>query len=61
VAPAALSQVDPAEQALKAMGYRVLRVRHFSELGRVEIAAGELDRGLEAPELVTAAVRSAGR
>jgi uncharacterized protein len=60
VDPEALAQVDRAERAVKALGYRVLRVRHFGALGKVQIAAGELERALAEPEPVVAAVRSAG-
>jgi uncharacterized protein len=60
VEPEALAQVDRAERAVKALGYRVLRVRHFGALGKVQIAAGELERALAEPEPVVAAVRSAG-
>jgi uncharacterized protein len=62
VEPETLAQVDRAERALKALGYRVLRVRHYGELGRVELAADELGEALK-PEnraAVVAAVRSAG-
>jgi uncharacterized protein len=55
-----LAQVDRAEQAVKALGFRVLRVRHFGEVGRVELAAGELERALADPEPVLAGVRGAG-
>jgi uncharacterized protein len=60
VTPAALAQIDRAERALKALGYRVLRVRHYGELGRIELGAEELPRALAAPEAVIAAVRAAG-
>ena len=60
VTPAALAQVDRAEQALKALGFRVLRVRHHGELGRVEVAADELPRALADCDRVVAAVRAAG-
>lgn len=60
VTPAALAQVDRAEQALKALGYGVLRVRHYGELARVELAADELPRALAAPDPVMGAVRGAG-
>jgi pyridinium-3,5-biscarboxylic acid mononucleotide sulfurtransferase len=60
VTPAALAQIDRAEQALKALGFRELRVRHHGELGRVELAAGELPRALAAPEPIVSAVRGAG-
>ena len=62
VDPATLAQIDRAEVALKGLGYRVLRVRHFGELGRVELASEELPRALtpEGTAEVNAAVRSAG-
>jgi uncharacterized protein len=62
VDPATLSQVDRAEQALKRLGYRVLRVRHHGRLGRVELGAEELLRALtpEGREAIVGAVRSAG-
>jgi uncharacterized protein len=60
VSRAALAQVDRAEQALKGIGFTVLRVRHYGELGRVELAADELPRALATPEPVIAAVRDAG-
>ena len=60
VTPAALAQVDRAEQALKALGFRVLRVRHFGELARIELAVDELEHALADPDPVVAAVRAAG-
>jgi uncharacterized protein len=44
VDPATLAQIDRAELALKRLGYRVLRVRHYGTLGRVEVAEDELPR-----------------
>jgi len=60
VTPAALAQIDRAEQALKALGYRVLRVRHLGSRARVELAADELPRALAAPAPMINAVRAAG-
>lgn len=62
VDPAVLAQVDRAELALKALGYRILRVRHLGDLGRVELAADELPRASDAGERerLLEAVRSAG-
>ena len=62
VDPAVLQQVDRAEVALKSLGYRVLRVRHLGELGRVELAADELSHALTpgGRRGVERAVRSAG-
>jgi uncharacterized protein len=61
VDPAVLAQIDRAELALKALGHRVLRVRHFGRLGRVELAGDEFE--LLTPDRrdeIATAVRSAG-
>jgi uncharacterized protein len=58
----ALERVDRAESALRALGFRELRVRHLGESARVEIAREEMER-LQDPALVSAvlaAVRGAG-
>lgn len=60
VTPEVLAQVDRAERAMRALGFRVLRVRHYGRVGRVELAADELARALGEPEPVIAAVRGAG-
>ena len=62
VDPEALARIDGAELALKHLGYRVLRVRHYGDLGRVQLAADELPRARteEGREAVIEAVRSAG-
>ena len=41
-----LAQVEEAEQSLRNLGFRELRVRHHGELARVEIARAELPRAL---------------
>ena len=63
VEPETLGRIDRAEQAVRALGYRVLRVRHHGELGRLELAQGELDALLASPARRAAAeraIRSAG-
>jgi uncharacterized protein len=62
VDPAVLAKIDSAEVAVKRLGYRVLRVRHYGELGRVELAADELPRALteDGRRSLIDAVRSAG-
>lgn len=57
-----LALIDRAERAVRALGYRVLRVRHHGDLGRVELAADELERARrpEATAAIEGAVRSAG-
>jgi len=44
VTPEKLARVGQAEQALRALGFRQLRVRHFSDRARVEIDPLELGR-----------------
>jgi uncharacterized protein len=60
VAPETLAQIDRAERGVRALGFPILRVRHHGILGRVEIAAQDLDRALDQEDEVTAAVRAAG-
>ncbi len=47
-----LSMVERAEELLRSLGFRELRVRHHEDLARVEIPASELERAL-APETRT--------
>jgi pyridinium-3,5-biscarboxylic acid mononucleotide sulfurtransferase len=61
VDPAVLGRIDRAELAVKALGHRVLRVRHLGTLGRVELAGDELEQVTpERRAAIVAAVRSAG-
>jgi len=41
-----LRMIERAELALRALGFRVCRVRHHDELARVEVGRDELDRAL---------------
>lgn len=62
VTPEKLGQIDRGEDALRALGFRQVRVRHHGELARVEVAAPELARAL-APEMaarISAALKAAG-
>jgi uncharacterized protein len=60
VDPEALALIDRAERAVRALGFPVLRVRHHGILGRVEIAAADLERAVAREGEVTAAVKAAG-
>jgi uncharacterized protein len=60
VEPSTLAQVDRAERAVRALGYRVLRVRHYGPVGKVEVGEDELELALGNAAAVVAAVRSAG-
>jgi uncharacterized protein len=58
----ALAQVEQAEDALHAMGFARVRVRHHGELARVEIDREEMARALtmETLDAMTAVLRSIG-
>ena len=57
-----LAQVEKAEEALHALGFMQVRVRHHGELARIEIAREDLARALTLPMLdaMTEALRGAG-
>lgn len=46
VTPEALRQVEAGEDALRALGFRQMRVRHHGAIARIEIARDELPRAL---------------
>jgi len=45
-----LRQIEAAEAALRALGFRVLRVRHHDQLARIELGRDEMSRALD-PEM----------
>ncbi|MBB5343262.1 ATP-dependent sacrificial sulfur transferase LarE [Tunturibacter empetritectus] len=57
-----LSQVEQAEDALHALGFPQVRVRHHGDLARIEIARDDLARALTLPtlEAITAAIKPLG-
>jgi len=57
-----LAQVEQAEDALHALGFPQVRVRHHGDLARIEIAREDLPRAFSVPVLdrITEAVRAAG-
>jgi len=57
VTPEKLRQIDAAEDALRALGFRQVRVRHHGALARIELAADELPRALD-PALARALSRA---
>ena len=52
-----LRTIERAEQALRALGFRVFRVRHHDDLARIEIARAEMLRALD-PDVSAAIVRA---
>jgi len=57
-----LSQVEQAEEALHALGFQQVRVRHHGDLARIEISREELPRALslETLDSITEALRPLG-
>ncbi|HET7418763.1 MAG TPA: ATP-dependent sacrificial sulfur transferase LarE [Candidatus Dormibacteraeota bacterium] len=60
VTVAALRQIEAAEDALKAMGFRQVRVRHHGDVARIEVDQTEIARLVAKRDEVAAAVRAAG-
>ncbi len=51
-----LRTIERAETAIRALGFRVFRVRHHDDLARIEIARTEMPRALE-PDVAASIVR----
>ena len=60
VSVALLSQVDRAESALRRLGFRQLRVRHYDDTARIEVPIHDLTQVLDHRERVVDAVRAQG-
>lgn len=62
VTPEKLRAIEAAEAALRALGFRVCRVRHHGDVARLELGRDELARAIE-PDVaarITAGVKAAG-
>ncbi|MGI8794762.1 MAG: ATP-dependent sacrificial sulfur transferase LarE [Acidimicrobiales bacterium] len=55
-----LSEVAKAESALRKMGFRQFRVRHYDDTARIEVDLAELDHAFAARAEIVAAVKAAG-
>jgi len=55
-----LSTVSVAESALRALGFRQLRVRHYGDLARIELEGADLLDAVRRRDEVVTAVRGAG-
>jgi len=56
----ALRQIEAAEAALKALGFRQVRVRHHGDVARIEVDGADIGRLITERERVVDAVRAAG-
>ena len=55
-----LDSVGRSERAIRALGFRELRVRHYGDVARVELPVDDLSRAVELRERIVAAVQDAG-
>ena len=55
-----LDAVGRAERAVRMLGFRELRVRHYGDVARVELPVGDLPRALELRADIVDAVKAAG-
>jgi pyridinium-3,5-biscarboxylic acid mononucleotide sulfurtransferase len=55
-----LVQIERAEERVRALGFRQVRVRHHGTVARLELEAAELARAVELRETLVAAVQEAG-
>ena len=55
-----LSRVERAEAALRRLGFRELRVRHYGDTARLELGADEMAQALEHRTLIVSALKQAG-
>jgi uncharacterized protein len=55
-----LSTIDRAEAALKRLGFRNVRVRHYGETARIEIGVDELGGAIEQRAAIVAAIHAVG-
>jgi uncharacterized protein len=56
----ALRQIEAAEAAIKALGFRQVRVRHHGDVARIEVEPEEIARLVSEREGVVAALQAAG-
>lgn len=55
-----LAQVERAEAAIRALGFRDLRVRHHGDIGRVEIGEAEIEAAFARRAEIARAVKGSG-
>jgi len=57
---ATLSRVAQAEEGLRALGLRELRVRHYGDVARIELGPDDMEKAFAERDSVVAAVKGAG-
>ena len=60
ITPQLLRQIERAEDVLYEQGFRQFRVRHHSQVARIELPAEDLDRAIEKRAALLAGIHAAG-
>ena len=60
ITPELLKQIETAEDALAALGFRQFRVRHHGELARIEVPVDDIDRAVAERVAIVRGVKGAG-
>lgn len=60
VTPDALARIEAAEDAVRRLGFDVVRVRHYDDVARVEVSPERVDDALARADELVAAVRASG-
>jgi uncharacterized protein len=55
-----LTRVADAEEGLRALGYREMRVRHYGDLARIEFPVQDIERAFSERALIIEAIKAAG-
>lgn len=55
-----LTRVSRAEEALRRLGFRQLRVRHYGDLARIELPESELEEAVKGRASIVQAVKASG-
>jgi uncharacterized protein len=60
VTPRGLRRIDAAEEAVRALGFEVLRVRDHGDLARIEVPAEDIDRAAALSPQIASALKDVG-
>lgn len=60
VTPERLSRIDAAEEAVRALGFEVLRVRDHGDFARLEVPASDIERAARHASEISAALHALG-
>lgn len=60
ITPGILHRIHEAEEGVKALGFRVVRVRHHGQVARLELGEGEFPRAVDLRSQILERVKGAG-